>query len=111
MATFERLDSRNGTRKRKHTHCTKAPCSPSQLATGVSVSLVWTAAQERVFRVPGFTFGGWMALMTVLTYSVLGAAEMLLTGAPRRAEQRQLVQTPSRNPMAEELALRQEDIW
>ena len=38
------------------------------LAPGaIVVSLVFAAAQERVFRVEGFDYGGWMTLISLLT--------------------------------------------
>ncbi|KAK9817013.1 hypothetical protein WJX72_008311 [[Myrmecia] bisecta] len=49
------------------------------LAAGLLLcSLVFAALQEKVFRIEGFTYGGWMTFLTYVTYSVCGLWEWLL---------------------------------
>ena len=50
----------------------------------IAVSLVFAAAQERVFRVPGFTYSGWMTFLSLVTCTCLGFAELLVQQVVRR---------------------------
>ena len=47
-------------------------------------SLVFAYLQESVFRIPGFTFGGWMTIITLFTYICCGAMENLIKGDTTR---------------------------
>jgi len=50
------------------------------LCTGAICSAVGFAAlQEGVWQIPGYTFSGWMTLVTLLTMTVCGQLERLLT--------------------------------
>merc|ERR1719321_1789548 len=49
--------------------------------------MVFAATQERVFRVPGFTYSGWMTFLSLLTCTALGFGELSVLGIARRGRQ------------------------
>ena len=51
---------------------------------GVVISMIFAAAQERVFRVPGFTYSGWMTFLSLVICTCLGFAELLVQQVVRR---------------------------
>jgi len=53
----------------------------SVLAAGSLVSAVgFSTMQEQVFRIPGFKFGGWMTVITYVTYVLCASFERFLIG-------------------------------
>ncbi|MES1921925.1 hypothetical protein MHBO_003453 [Bonamia ostreae] len=46
----------------------------------ITCAIMFGLLQERVFRIPGFKFGGYMTIVTSATYVVCGALEMWLSG-------------------------------
>mmetsp|Transcript_13082 Transcript_13082/g.45759 ORF Transcript_13082/g.45759 Transcript_13082/m.45759 type:complete len:358 (-) Transcript_13082:40-1113(-) len=55
------------------------------LAAGALVcAMTFAALQEKVFHIPGFRFGGYMTLLTTLTYCACATAERRTTGDTER---------------------------
>ncbi|PNH07275.1 hypothetical protein TSOC_006291 [Tetrabaena socialis] len=55
------------------------------LAVGsIASALGFSTLQEKVFNIPGFTYGGWMTFITYLTYSACGLAESVATRSYKR---------------------------
>ncbi|GLI59764.1 hypothetical protein VaNZ11_001725 [Volvox africanus] len=73
----------------KPAHQQKPPRSPTAffmaLAVGsIATALGFSTLQEKVFNIPGFTYGGWMTFITYLTYSACGLAESAATRSFKR---------------------------
>ncbi|GAX81280.1 hypothetical protein CEUSTIGMA_g8712.t1 [Chlamydomonas eustigma] len=55
------------------------------LAAGSILSAIgFSALQEWVFKIPGFSYGGWMTFITYLTYAVCGWVETAVTRNTQR---------------------------
>mmetsp|Transcript_20645 Transcript_20645/g.52908 ORF Transcript_20645/g.52908 Transcript_20645/m.52908 type:complete len:395 (-) Transcript_20645:184-1368(-) len=55
------------------------------LAAGSLVSAIgFSTLQERVFRIPGFSYGGWMTVLTYITYTFCALSERVLTNDNKR---------------------------
>ncbi|GIM06920.1 hypothetical protein Vretimale_11162 [Volvox reticuliferus] len=73
----------------KPAHQQKPPRSQTAffmaLAIGsIATALGFSTLQEKVFNIPGFTYGGWMTFITYLTYSACGLAESAATRSFKR---------------------------
>lgn len=55
-------------------------CLSRALTCGVGFSTL----QERVFKIDGFVFGGWMSFLTYLSWTVLSLVEMAFKGKTAR---------------------------
>lgn len=60
------------------------PTSLPAVVRSIVSAIGFSALQEWVFKIPGFTYGGWMTFITYLTYATCGWIETAVTRNTQR---------------------------